>query len=325
MIDIRKNSIYINTFKKVKKELLECGLDECEAHDVADCFAVADSFNVTSHGSKLLEIYRNMIVKSRFNLKPHFKILKETPAFAKIDGDNAIGIISAKYCLDFAIKKAKKTGVFTVFSNNNNTFGPAFYYPLLAAEKGFICFICSNSPAQMSIPFGGTKKMLGTNPFSVCFPVANDYPIIIDMATSVVAKSKINEYKEKNTLIPDGWALNANGEPTNNPNEALNGFILPMGGIKGYAISMAIDLLAGLSGAYFLDNVGRFYSNNDSSMNVGFTLVVINPYFVFGNDYDVFIKRYVEMIRNSPSNGNSIVLPGDDRILYHRKYNFSHN
>ena len=322
MINIRKNSIYLTTFKKSKEELLQTGLDEQSAFDLADCFAVSDSFNVLSHGSKLLETYRRMIINNRFNLKPSFKILKETSSFAKIDGDNAIGIVSAKHCLDFAIKRAKKTGVFTVFSNHNNTLGPAFYYSMLAAESGYICFVCSNSPAQMPIPFGGTKKMLGTNPFSVCFPVLNDYPIIIDMASSIVAKSRINEYKEKNLSIPDGWALNINGEPTNNPSEALNGLILPMCGIKGYAISMAIDLLAGfLSGASFLDNVGKFYSDNNLNMNVGFTFVVIDPYIVFGNDYDSFIKQYIDTVRKSPANDKGIVIPGDDRICYHKKHN----
>ena len=320
MINIRKNSIFTSYFERIKHELMDVGLSEGDASIIADCFAIADSFNVSSHGSRLLSSYIEMIKNGRFNLNPQYKILRESSSFCRIDGDNAIGILSAKYCLDYGINKVKTNGVFTIFSCNNNTFGPAFYYSLLAAEKNLICFVASNSPAQMAVPFGGIKKMIGTNPFSVCFPIKDEYPIIIDMSTSVVAKSKIMEYNEKGVLLPEGWALTSSGEPTQSPSEALNGFVMPVGGIKGYSISLAIDIISGLlSGAAFLDDVGRFYNNNNP-MNVGYSLILIDPYIVYGKDYDILIKQYVEKIRNSPGNGRELILPGDDRISFHKKH-----
>ena len=224
------------------------------------------------------------------------------------------------FCLNFSIEKCRKTGVYSIFSRNNNTFGPAFYYSLKAAEQGCIAFICSNSPAQIA-PIGGKERMLGTNPFAVVIPVPNDEPIIIDMATSIVAKSKFKQFKEAGRELPDGWALDKDGNPTNDPDEGIQGTVLPMAGFKGYAISMLIDVMAGvLSGAAYLDKVGRFYSNNKEGMNVGFYMTVIDPLIVVGSEYQNIMHDFVSRLRNSKTLvGEKIVLPGDDRISFMRK------
>lgn len=297
------------------KSLVEVNVPSDQAEIVADCFATADLYGVTSHGCAILPSHIHRIEKGGYNLSPDFKIIRETAAFAVIDGDNAMGPVSAKFCLDYGIQKCRKSGVFTVFSRHNNTFGPAFYYSLKAAEQGCIALICSNSPAQMA-PVGGKEKMLGTNPFSVVFPVPESHPVIIDMATSVVAKSKFKEYKNENKQLPVGWALDNNGQPTTDPDTALAGLVLPMAGFKGYAISMLIDIMSGvLSGAAYLNKVGRFYSEDNSSMNVGFYLTIIDPKVVCGDDYEKEIKEYVNLLKNSAAiEGQNISLPGDDRI-----------
>lgn len=297
--------------------LVKNNLATDQAEIVADCFITADLYGVTSHGSAMLNAHIDRINRGGYNLNPKFKIIRETAAFAVIDGDNAMGPVSAKYCLDYGIERCKSSGVFTVFSKNNNTFGPAFYYSLKAAEQGCIAFICSNSPAQMA-PVGGKEKMLGTNPFSVVIPVPDGEPIIVDMATSVVAKSKFKEYKAAHKSLPEGWALDVNGNPTTNPDDAMAGLVLPMAGFKGYAISMLIDIFSGvLSGAAYLNNVGRFYSDDNNSMNVGFYLTVIDPKIVCGDDYDKEIVQFVDLLKNSETiDGQSIILPGDDRINF---------
>ena len=301
--------------KQVVESLIENGVEKEAAQVLADCFYTADLYGVFSHGTSVLPSHIDRIKSGGYNLNPNFKVLRETAAFALIDGDNSMGPVCADYCMNYAIQKCKSSGVFTVFSKNNNTFGPAFYYPLKAAEKGYIGFICSNSPAQMTL-MGGTEKMLGTNPFSAVIPVPNGEPIIIDMATSVVAKSKFKEYKEKGLSLPEGWALDINGNPTTDPDEAIKGFVLPFADFKGYSIAMLIDILAGaLSGAAFLNKVGRFYSEDKASMNVGFFMTVIDPYAVYGEDWDTAIADYVKTARQSKTMENEkIALPGDDRI-----------
>lgn len=317
MIDFRNSKVFKHSYNESFNALLKAGLKEDYASILADSFAVSDCFGVLTHGSALLDTYLNKINTGFFNLTPTFTIEKQTHSFASINDDNAIGAVSARHCLDIAIERAQIEGVYTVFSRNNNTFGAAFYYSLLAAEKGYICFITSNSPAQMATPNGKTKK-LGTNPFSVVFPTKDGYPIIVDMATSIVAKSKIKNYKEKNLLLPDGWALDENGDPTNDPEKALKGFVLPMAGFKGYAIALSIDIFAGiLSGASYLDKVGRFLNSN-SCMDVGFMITVYNPKLIVNGDYYDKIGAYIKKLKSS-SEGDEVILPGNDRIDFYIK------
>ena len=303
----------------VKTKLVSNGVNEAQAEILADCLVTADEYGVTSHGTAVLQSHIDRIKRGGYNLNPDLKVIKETAAFVLVDGDNAIGPVSAMFCLDYAVKKCRESGVFTVFAKNNNTFGPAFYYSLKAAEQGCIAFVCSNSPAQMA-PVGGVEKKLGTNPLAAVIPVPEGDPIIIDMATSAVAKSKFKEYKNECKPLPEGWALDKDGNPTTDPDEAMSGLVLPMAGFKGYALSMLIDVIAGaLSGAATLDRVGRFYSDDGSCMNVGFYMTVIDPTVVLGDDYNKEIKEYVARLRNSRSaEGKKIVLPGDDRINYRK-------
>ena len=307
--------------KTVERALCEGGASAHDAKIVADCLVTADEYGVTSHGTAILPSHVDRIKRGGYNLSPEMKIVRETSAFAVVDGDNAMGPVSAMFCLDHAMKKCRESGVYTVFARNNNTLGPAFYYSLKAAEQGCIAFICTNSPAQMA-PVGGCEKLLGTNPFSTVIPVPGEDPIIVDMATSVVAKSKFKECKSAGRPLPEGWALDEGGNPTIDPDEGMRGLVLPMAGFKGYAISMLIDIFSGvLSGAASLDKVGRFYSEDVSSMNVGFYMTVIDPTLVLGEDYGKEIREYVRRIKESkPVAGGTIALPGEDRIKHKKDF-----
>ena len=300
----------------ILSQLTDCGVSVSQAETVADCLATADWYGVSSHGSRTLPAHIEKIKRGDYNLSPCFPVLRETAAFAVIDGDNALGPVSASHCMTYAMNKCVSSGMFTVFSNNNNTFGPAFYYPLKAAEQGYLALIASNSPPQMA-PIGGAQKLLGTNPFAAVIPVPGDRPIIVDMATSVVAKSKFKEYQEKGEPLPDGWALDPHGNPTNDPDEGIQGFVLPMAGFKGYGIAMLIDILSGvLSNAAYLNRVGRFYSSNGAPMNVGYSMTVIDPVQVLGEDYASVINEFVYTLRSCPpAEGRSVALPGDDRWM----------
>ena len=301
------------------RELIAIGVPENQAEIVGDCFAVADAWGVTSHGIRILPSHIDRVKRGGYNLNPSLNIVRQTAAFAVVDGDNSFGPVSADFCMHLAMKKAKKVGIYQVFCRNNNTMGPAFYYPLKAAEEGLIGILFSNSPAQMA-PFGGKEKMLGTNPFSAVIPVPGGDPIIIDMATSVVAKSKFKEYKEAGKPLPAGWALDVDGKPTTDPDEGMKGLVLPMAGFKGYGIAMLIDILSGLvSGASFLDKVGRFYTEDNACMNVGFCCIVIDPKVVLGEEYEQIINEYVASVRNSEKSGNDpICMPGDDRLAFYK-------
>ena len=301
--------------KKLVNKICQYGLTEADAEKIADVLITSDTYGVTSHGTCTLNAHLDKIKQGGYNLSPHYAVIKETGAFAVIDGDNSIGFLSADYCMKYAAERAKEVGIFHVWCRNNNTCGPAFYYPLQVAEEGLIGIIFTNSPAQMA-PTNGKEKILGTNPFAAVIPVPDNDPIIIDMATSIVAKSKFKEYSEKGQMLPDGWAIDNQGNPTNNPIEGIKGLVQPMGGYKGYAISMLIDIIAGLlSGSFYLNKVGRFYSNSSNGMNVGFCCIVIDPKIILGNEYKEKIQEFVQIIRSSEKAGvSAIELPGDRRI-----------
>lgn len=302
--------------QRVTQALTQEGVPQKDAETVAECLVCADSYGVTSHGTATLGAHIQRIQRGGYNLNPTIKTLRETAAFAVIDGDNAIGMVSATHCISYAMNKCQDSGVFTVFARNNNTLGPAFYYPLLCARAGYIGIVCTNSPAQMT-PIGSKDKLLGTNPFSIVVP-NGDEPIILDMATSVVAKSKFKEYKAQGKELPKGWAVDEYGKPTTDPDAAIRGSVLPMSGMKGYGMALMIDVLSGvLSGAAWLNKVGRFYSEDGTGMNVGYCFTVIDPKQVLGEEYETAIAEFVTTIRNSSAvDGGTVALPGDDRLQH---------
>src|SRR5690606_8506819 len=131
----------------------------------------------------------------------------------------------------------------------SNHFGTCAYYLNQAVEQDIIMMVLSNASQTMP-PTGGVRPFIGTNPFSIGIPAGKYPPFIMDMATSVVARGKIIVAAQKGEPIPEGWAINKDGNPTTDAEKALNGSVLPMGGPKGYAISMFIDILCGvLTGA----------------------------------------------------------------------------
>lgn len=300
---IRENSVRILKLRGVRK---------CEV--IVDSMLSADLSGVPTHGIKMLPAYVEKFDKQEFSTE-NIEIEKQTNSFTKIDAKNIAGPISAMECVDIAITMAKKNGIHFVFSKNSNTFGPAFYYVEKIANKGLIGFTCSNSPASMPA-MNGIQPLLGTNPFAFACPSKTKGTILIDMATSVAAKSKFLMAKSRGELIPEGWALDANGNPTTDPIKAIKGLVLPMAGPKGYGIALMIDIVAGLlSGAGYLNNVGKFYSDDGIPMNVGQMFLAIDPSQVYDGDFFSDFDNYVSKIRKSEAKvGKTVSIPGDRKF-----------
>lgn len=294
--------------------LVKSGLPADQAGTAADCFVEADMCGNSTHGVVVLPSHIDKLKKGSYNVNPGLAIVREGGAFAVIDADNAIGPVSAAHCMGYAMERCREAGIFTVFSRNSNTYGPAFYYTQLAAKENLIGITFCNSPAAMA-PWGGKDKLLGTNPFSVAVPCAENSPVVLDMAMSKVAKSRINLARIAGEQIPSGWALDSEGNPTNDPLEAIKGLLLPMEGHKGYGLALAIDMLSGvLSGAAFLNGVGKFYSENGECMNVGQTFIAIDPVQVYGEEFFGVMDGYSNAVRESASIGSAPVsMPGDNK------------
>ena len=305
---------YIDIVTHVRNRFIEAGCSYSDAEYIAQSLTEAEACGISSHGLRMVQSHLNRIYAGGYNISNNIVVEKESPSFSLINCNNAIGMVSAYKCIEIAIHKAKEYGVHIVFAKNANTFSAAFSYVHEIVKNGLIGIAFCNSPAQMA-PLGGCEKLLGTNPFAFSIPTRKELPVVFDMATSVVAKSKINEAKEKGLLIPEGWALTEKGVPTTDPLEAVKGLILPMAGAKGYGLSLMIDVIAGLtSGSQYLDGVGRFYGT-DICMNVGHTFIAIDPTKVYGNDFYEAMDAYIQRIHNSSKvSTNLIWMPGEDKV-----------
>lgn len=294
--------------------LCKCGISETDAHVVVDSMLQADINGVSTHGIRMVYSYVNKFEKGDFSIGNPM-VVKQSPAFTVLDAENVVGAVSAKKAIDICAEKASEYGMHTVFARNCNTFGPGFYYAEELAKKGLIGFVCCNAPAAMPA-FNGLEPMLGTNPLAFACPSKTKGTIVLDMATSIVAKSRFSVAMANGEKLQEGWAVDKDGNPTTDPVEAIKGFVLPMAGFKGYGIAMAIDILSGfLSGAAYLNKVNKFYSQNGGGMNVGQMFMAIDPKQVYDGDFEADMDEYISILRNSKvMKGRSIAVPGDDRI-----------
>lgn len=295
--------------------LTAAGLNPDDARTVADTIVEATLRGVDTHGVAALPTYLRRIRAGATNPRPQVRVTRQGTAYAVIDADNGLGAIAATAGMRMAMDHARSTGIFAAACHNATTFGAAFYYSQMAAREGLIGIAISNAPPSMA-PWGGKKPLLGTNPISCAFPRRNGPPIILDMATSAAAKSKIYLARDRGERIPEGWALDSEGRPTTDPEAALNGgLVMPLGGPKGYGLSLAVDLLTGaLTGAGCLDTVNSLHHALDRPQNVSFLLMAIDPghFAPEGRFLDV-VEHVAEAIhRNPPAAGSSgIFLPGE--------------
>lgn len=297
--------------KLSERALISNDLSSHDAKVLVDSMLAADTGGVSTHGIRMLPAYIDKIRKKEFNLETP-KIIRQTSSFTVVDANNTVGAVSGDFGTEIAIENAKISGLHTVFVRHANTYGPAFYYVEKIAKANQIGFTCCNSPAAMPV-FNGLEPMLGTNPLAFAAPSKSQGNIVMDMATSIVAKSKIGVALNTGSKLEEGWAIDSEGNPTTEPIEAIKGMILPMAGFKGYGLAMMIDIISGfLSGASFLNNVGKFYSADGKPMDNGQVFIAINPSMIFDGDYLGKMDEYIRHIRNSKRKPDTqIVVPGD--------------
>lgn len=306
--------------KAVYSLFVAVGVNADDAQISTDCLMEAELAGIYTHGIAMVPAHIKKCLNG-YHINTHLIVEKETASFTVCNANNMIGMVSAWKAMDIAIEKASDSGMHAVFCHNANTFSAAYCYARKAVEAGKIAIVSCNAPSQMA-PLGGKEKLLGTNPIAIGIPGEKESPFILDMATSAVAKSKINQaYFNGEKEIPLGWATDCNGLPTNDPKEAIKGLVLPMAGPKGYGLAMAIDVISGLlSHAAFLNQVGRFYSEDNACMNVGHTFIVMDPAMIYGSDFYTKMDDYLKIIRGSqPATDTAVLVPGDINAFSKKK------
>jgi LDH2 family malate/lactate/ureidoglycolate dehydrogenase len=251
------------------------GLPAEDARLVADTLVQADLWGHQSHGVLRLGWYRDRVLNKVMNAvtKPEFVV--DAGAVALIDGHDGIGHVLTALATREAVKRAKAHGIGAVGVRMSNHFGTCMYYTMMGAREGCVMLLTTNGGPAMA-PWGGMKKIIGTNPWSVAAPVGGRAPFVVDMAATGVARGKIYLARNKGAPIPLGWAINAKGEPTTDPQAAIDGIILPMAEHKGYAIAAMVDVLSGvLTGSGFLSAVHSPYKTAEKS-NCGHLMIAID-------------------------------------------------
>ncbi|SDF28790.1 Ldh family oxidoreductase [Sporolituus thermophilus] len=294
--------------------LNKIGVPEEDGLVVADNLLAAELQGITSHGLGRFPVYYRRVRSGLVNPKPSIKVKRSFPAVVMVDGDNGLGAVVAMRALEEGMAAADQYGVGAVGVNRSNHFGIAGYFCQQAANKGYITMVLTNGPPALP-PWGGKEPYFGTNPIAFGLPRRHKPHIIVDMATAIAARGKIIEAAREGRPIPPGWALDRDGNPTTDAKAALDGVIMPIAGPKGYALSLAIEHLAGvLTVAGFGRQVAWQYSDSTEEANVGHLLLVLRPD-AFGS-LEVYFERTEQFCREikaiavAPGYGD-IKLPGE--------------
>jgi LDH2 family malate/lactate/ureidoglycolate dehydrogenase len=222
---------------------VHCGVPQHDAEIGAEVALWAQTHGSDSHGVVHLPLYTRGLLDGTIKSNPAIATTQALPCSIVMDADHALGLVASRRAMDMAIDIAKSYGVGAVAVRNSSHFGAAGYYVDHAAARGVIGLAFTNASPAIA-PTGGIEGLFGTNPIGVGFPLREAEPIVADMATAMVARSRIRHMLAAGQKsIPEGWALDPSGLPTTDPAAAVKGSVLPIGGPKGYALSLMVEVL----------------------------------------------------------------------------------
>lgn len=270
--------VKINELLKFSTEaLVKSGLTEENAKIAAETLVTTDTFGVLSHGTKNLYGYVQKMQAGGLDAHAVPTVEKEGPAWALVNGNTAIGMLTADFAMNKAIEKAKKTGIAYVGVHDSCHFGAAGYYANLAAKAGMIGLSMSNGDPVMAVPNSG-GVVIGNNPFAFAAPLGNGRSVFLDIALSNVAALKVVMAREKGITVPDGWLVDREGKPTNDPSGfPENSYLQPMAAHKGYGFAVLVEILASvLTGAGLLSEITSWNLNLPGKNKVGHAFIAID-------------------------------------------------
>ena len=297
-----------------KNVMLKAGLSEKESEVFADSLMSAEMRGVTSHGLTRLSTYAKRVEEGLVANHTEPEIVSDGGSVLLIDGKNTMGAYAGTKTMELCIERAKIHGTAFATVCNGNHFGCASYFTSIAAKNDMIGFAVANGPGAIP-PTGGTKALLGTNPVSISIPAGRYEPLILDMATSAVARGKVALAKKNGSSIPLGWGLDSKGNPTTDPSDILNGgSMLPMGGAKGYGIALIVEILAScLSGALNGQTMGSFYDFS-RTQNSGYAFGAIDIGKIVNiNEFKGNVDALFDSMKECPKaeGVSSIKIPGE--------------
>jgi LDH2 family malate/lactate/ureidoglycolate dehydrogenase len=294
----------------IARSLAAVGVRPEDAGQVAALMAEADARGGDAHGVFRLPQYVKQIQQGAVNPRPNIQVMNSRAGTALIDGDNALGHLVVKRAAELAIEKARQCGIGWVGTRHSNHAGPAQLYPRMASAQDMIGIYFCVGNTNLVPPWGGTEVLLSTNPIAIAVPGAKHPSIVLDMATTNTAFGKIRLKAQGGEPMPEGWMIDREGKPLTDAKRASEGFLLPIGGAKGYGLALMIGLLAGtLNGGAFGRDVIDYTVDSKTPSNTGQSILVVDiAAFADVQSFKQDVDEVWDEMKSSPT------LPGVDEV-----------
>ena len=297
----------------VQDVLINAGVKEDVATDTAEGLVLASMRGVDSHGIRLLPHYIKELEAGRINAEPEFSFDRKAPAVGQFDANHTYGIAAGIRAMDHAIELAGDAGVGHVSVRNSTHNGMMAYFGLEAASEGMIGIATTHTSANTRPP-NGIRPFFGSNPICVAAPMADEDPFCYDAATSAITFNEVRKQQDAGGQLPRDVAADEHGRPTRDPKEAVQ--LLPLGGYKGFGLSMLVDIFNGLLSAMPVGReVSEMYGENVSNRrNLGHYYAAFSiDAFVEVEEFERRLQQLADDVRNEPRRNEETpnYVPGD--------------
>lgn len=286
-----------------------CGMSPDDALRLAHILVTSDLRGVHTHGVGFVPTHVDWLLVRGVNPKGRPHVIKDNGAALVVDGDNSMGHLVAEFAMRQAVERARSTSVAAVAARGSNHCGALAYYPMMSLPEDMIGLTLSNALGDMP-PWGGLDLLLGNGPIAVAIPAREECPIVLDMCFQNSFPLKIKRLQELGLPIPDDWAMDERGQPTIDPETALEGWGAPTGKYKGTGIALVFGIISAvLSGASFGPELGSHEEGPHPGEDGHFFLALKIAAF---EDVDAFKSRVDKIIKRLHASRKA---PGVDRIL----------
>ncbi|MEF9945541.1 MAG: Ldh family oxidoreductase [Lachnospiraceae bacterium] len=292
----------------------KAGMDEKDAAFHAECLVKSNLWGIDSHGVLRAPAYFQRMLNGAINVKPNIQTVRGGKGLEVIDGDGGAGFVVAQTAMNRAIALAKEYNVGMVGVVNSNHFGAGALYARMAAEQGMIGFSMTNVLPLIVAP-GASEPVVGNNPLAVAVPTYGDFPFCLDVSFSKVAGGKITLAMKKKEKIPMDWGTDSEGRPTDDPQKAHEGYLLPAAEHKGMGLAEVVDILSGvITGGVFSHQMKSMYANPTEPSLTGHFMIAINIDAIIGRDQmEDRMGEYYQRIKNTPmwDDTKQMYMPGE--------------
>ncbi|MBZ5661371.1 MAG: Ldh family oxidoreductase [Acidobacteriia bacterium] len=295
--------------------LVNAGASPANAGIVADALIAAELDGISSHGLARMAAYADQLASGKVDGLASPEVKRAAAAVVTVDARHGFAFPAIAAGISSALPIVRETGVVAIAIGNSHHCGVLGHAVESMARQNVLALAFSNTPAAIA-PWGGTRGVFGTNPIALACPRRGQGPLVIDLAMSVVARGKIMQAATRNESIPEGWALDASGKPTTDPREALAGTMVPIGGAKGAALALMVELLtAALTRSHFGFEASSFFDAEGGPPSIG-QLFLMFDIQTFGGEA---VLERIETLCRAIEEDAGTRLPGVRRFAVRRR------